>query len=158
MYEFKNDMKRESSLVFVLTLVTSAELIYLLVNLLVNNKPAEGITGILFPLILFIILFCVFGFWFLYAVVYKVEVDSETIKLRTLFKKRTVSISDIESYEIGKYRRSNYHQFKINTKAETFFINIKDRDKLIKNFYKHNINKIKQKIYKDNDIYIRYKI
>ena len=143
MYEFKNDMKRESRLVLVLTLLSSAELMYLLVNFFVNHKPEKGITGILFPLILFIILFIIFSFWFLYAVVYKVEVNSDTIKLRTLFKKRIVNINDVESYEIGKYRRSNYHQFKINTRTETFFINIKDRDKLIKIFYKHNINKVK---------------
>ena len=67
--------------------------------------------SIIFPLTDLIAFFA-----FLYCHFYKLEVYEDAIKLRTLYRKIEINLSDIERFSSTKYGLSTYYMFKIYTK------------------------------------------
>lgn len=88
--------------------------------------------------IIFIEAFVLYGY--LYGEKYKLEVTTSQIKLRTLFSKIEINISDIKSYSYKRYRKTVFYQFYLITEKKKYLINTRFRDEFIEILKINNIN------------------
>lgn len=85
-----------------------------------------------------IVVFSLYGY--LYGEKYKLEVTTSKIKLRTLFSKIEINISDIKSYSYKRYRKTVFYQFYLITEKKKYLINTIFRDEFIEILKVNNIN------------------
>ncbi len=114
-------------------------LIVVLIFMLLNDYT-YNIKEIILTLefITIIVVFSLYGY--LYGEKYKLEVTTSKIKLRTLFSKIEINISDIKSYSYKRYRKTVFYQFYLITEKKKYLINTRFRDEFIEILKVNNIN------------------
>ena len=93
---------------------------------------------VLFTLFWFMLAsFCLYG-W-LYVILYRVEITEKNIKLKTLFTKLELNISEIEKYSYARYKKSVFYQFLLFYNNKKVLINTRYKDEFIEILENNNI-------------------
>lgn len=95
----------------------------------------------IFECVLFPILFLYGLFIFIYFLIYRFEVDDDTIRLRTLFGKKEINIYEINYYSVKLFSNRRIYMFKLyeNNKKTTICTRYKDEFEAI--LQKHGVER-----------------
>ncbi len=121
MKKIVDGMKNEAkfSLVSIIICLTIT-ILSILTNILNNRNPFSA--PMVYYTIIFFILFLLAVYTYTYDMTYRLEISDGKIKLKTLFSKINLSISDISSYESKKYGISRFYQYTLIVNDKKFII------------------------------------
>ena len=129
----KDDMKKESNVCLApIILFFAFALIVPIVIKFIYQGDGFSDKDILLSSVLFILLGCYFLYLYLYAVTYSLTVTTDKIKLKTLFRKTDLNLSDIKQYQYKRYRKSVFYQFTFFYADKKIVINTRYQDALVR--------------------------
>lgn len=105
-----------------------------------KNKSLFNKDMFIVQLILFTFIILTLYYW-IYSINYNVIINQEKISVKSLFSKKTIRYSNIESYKCKRYFKSNFYMFTfaVNGKKHTIYTRYKNELVVILNNYEINM-------------------
>ncbi len=126
-YKIVDGMKKEGKPFRIITIVSVVLLLLTFVYMYVNKKGLQEIEVL--SMFLGFLLFAIIGLYcWLYAITYQVCMDEKRILLKTLFKKETIDICNIENYSYKRYKKSKFYQFNLSVKGNKVLVNTRYKE------------------------------
>ena len=120
-YKIVDGLKKEGKPCIAITIVSVVLLLLKLVNMYVDKKGLQ-VKEVL-PILLGYFAFAIIGLYcWLYSIKYQVCIDEKRILLKTLFKKETIDICNIENYFYKRYKKSKLYQFYLTVKGNKVLV------------------------------------
>lgn len=135
-------MKKEGKLPRIFTIISVILIMGEIIFMLIEKQTIKDTL-----IIILYLSFCclIFFYGWLYSAKYKVEIDESKIRLKTLFNKIELNMSDIKNFSCKRYLKSSFYQFSLYTKNKKVLVNTRYRDEFIQILRENNIKQISWK-------------
>lgn len=140
-YKIVDGLKKEGKPCIAITIVSVVLLLLKLVYMYVDKKGLQVKEEL--PILLGYFAFAIIGLYcWLYSIKYQVCIDDKRILLKTLFKKETIDICNIENYFYKRYKKSKFYQFYLTVKGNKVVVITRYKEDFENILIKNKIEKI----------------